>query len=51
VWGFTGGLVASLLRTAGWEQPWDAGDVRDLDGAVAAARGRAVAAARGSVDR
>jgi hypothetical protein len=51
VWGFTGGLVASLLRMAGWEQPWDAGDVRDLDGAVAAARGRAVAAARGSVDR
>ena len=39
VWGFTGGLVASLLRMAGWEQPWDTLDVRDLDAAVADARG------------
>ena len=39
VWGFTGGLVASLLRMAGWEQAWDTSDVRDLDGAIADARG------------
>lgn len=23
VWGFTGGLVASLLRLGGWERPWE----------------------------
>ena len=23
VWGFTGGLLASVLRLAGWELPWD----------------------------
>lgn len=23
VWGFTGGLVAHLLRLGGWERPWD----------------------------
>ena len=39
VWGFTGGLVAALLRLAGWEQPWDTQDVRDLDTAIADARG------------
>lgn len=39
VWGFTGGLVASLLRMAGWDQPWDTRDVRDLDAAIADARG------------
>lgn len=39
VWGFTGGLVAALLRMAGWEQPWDTQDVRDLDAAIADARG------------
>lgn len=39
VWGFTGGLVASLLRMAGWERDWDTHDVRDLDAAVRDARG------------
>ncbi|NYI05606.1 NUDIX hydrolase [Allostreptomyces psammosilenae] len=23
VWGFTGGLIAGVLRFAGWERPWD----------------------------
>ena len=23
VWGFTGGLLASVLRLAGWELPWN----------------------------
>jgi 8-oxo-dGTP pyrophosphatase MutT (NUDIX family) len=31
VWGFTAGLLAGLLRLAGWERPWNAADVRDLD--------------------
>ena len=31
VWGFTGGLLASLLMLAGWARPWDETDVRELD--------------------
>lgn len=31
VWGFTGGLLATLSSLAGWDRPWDTGDVRDLD--------------------
>ncbi len=38
VWGFTGGVVASLLQLAGWEREWDTADVRDLDASVARAR-------------
>jgi 8-oxo-dGTP pyrophosphatase MutT (NUDIX family) len=30
VWGFTAGLLDQLLRLAGWEQPWDRTDVREL---------------------
>jgi 8-oxo-dGTP pyrophosphatase MutT (NUDIX family) len=30
VWGFTAGLLDRLLRLAGWEQPWDAADVREM---------------------
>jgi 8-oxo-dGTP pyrophosphatase MutT (NUDIX family) len=30
VWGFTGGLVHAVLRTGGWERPWDAERVEDL---------------------
>jgi 8-oxo-dGTP pyrophosphatase MutT (NUDIX family) len=30
VWGFTAGLLDRLTRLAGWEQPWDAADVREL---------------------
>jgi 8-oxo-dGTP pyrophosphatase MutT (NUDIX family) len=38
VWGFTGGLLSALLHLGGWERPWDATRVRDLDEAWAAAR-------------
>ncbi|GAA2988318.1 NUDIX hydrolase [Actinokineospora diospyrosa] len=31
IWGFTAGLLTMLLAVGGWERPWDAGDVRDLD--------------------
>jgi 8-oxo-dGTP pyrophosphatase MutT (NUDIX family) len=37
VWGFTGGLLTMLLSLAGWEQPWDTSDVRELDDAWEAA--------------
>ncbi len=30
VWGFTGGLLATLIELAGWVQPWDVSDVRGL---------------------
>lgn len=30
VWGFTALVLADLLQVAGWEQPWDLADVRDL---------------------
>lgn len=43
VWGFTGGLLSTLLHLGGWERPWDASRVRDLDEAWAAARGQEVA--------
>ena len=38
VWGFTGGLLSSVLPLGGWERPWDASRVHDLDEAWAAAR-------------
>jgi 8-oxo-dGTP pyrophosphatase MutT (NUDIX family) len=38
VWGFTGGLLSTLLHLGGWERPWDATRVLDLDEAWAAAR-------------
>ncbi|BDH59468.1 CoA pyrophosphatase [Tsukamurella sp. PLM1] len=41
VWGFTGGLVSALIAAAGWERPWDAGDVRPLTDEVRAAAARA----------
>jgi len=31
VWGFTAGLVDRLLALGGWERPWDASRVRELD--------------------
>jgi 8-oxo-dGTP pyrophosphatase MutT (NUDIX family) len=45
VWGFTVGLLSALLHLGGWERPWDATRVRDLDEAWAAVRaeGREVA--------
>ena len=31
VWGFTGGLLSTLIRLAGWERPWDEARVVPLD--------------------
>ncbi|KIQ14321.1 NUDIX hydrolase [Rhodococcus sp. Leaf7] len=36
VWGFTAGVLSGVLETAGWSAPWDNGDVRDLETALAA---------------
>lgn len=33
VWGFTGGLLDAVITLAGWAQPWDGSDVRELDAA------------------
>jgi 8-oxo-dGTP pyrophosphatase MutT (NUDIX family) len=35
VWGFTGQVIAALLDCAGWTQPWNTDDVRELDDAMA----------------
>ena len=35
IWGFTGGLLSTLMAMAGWERPWDTHDVRDLDTVLA----------------
>lgn len=35
VWGFTGQVIAAMLDVAGWAQPWDTTDVRELDEAMA----------------
>lgn len=32
IWGFTAGLLTSLLALGGWERPWDPGSVRELPG-------------------
>jgi 8-oxo-dGTP pyrophosphatase MutT (NUDIX family) len=34
VWGFTGGLLSTLLRLAGLDQPWDTSRVVDLDAPI-----------------
>ena len=42
VWGFTAGVIATLLELAGWARPWDPAQIRELPDAsapVAAARG------------
>ena len=31
VWGFTGQVISAVLDVAGWAQPWDTDDVRELD--------------------
>lgn len=36
VWGFTAGLLSTLIEEAGWERDWDTGDVRELDASLAA---------------
>jgi len=35
VWGFTGHVISAMLDVAGWAQPWDTDDVRELDEAMA----------------
>jgi 8-oxo-dGTP pyrophosphatase MutT (NUDIX family) len=35
VWGFTGQVISAILDVAGWAQPWDVDDVRELDAAMA----------------
>lgn len=35
VWGFTGQVISAVLDVAGWAQPWDVDDVRELDDAMA----------------
>ena len=35
VWGFTGQVIAAMLDVAGWSQPWNTDDVRELDDAMA----------------
>ncbi len=35
VWGFTGHVISAMLDVAGWAQPWDTEDVRELDEAMA----------------
>jgi 8-oxo-dGTP pyrophosphatase MutT (NUDIX family) len=34
VWGFTGQVISAMLDVAGWAQPWDTSDVRELDEAM-----------------
>lgn len=34
IWGYTGEILASLLRLGGWERPWDPSDPVDLDQAL-----------------
>ena len=35
VWGFTGQVISAMLDVAGWAQPWNTDDVRELDEAMA----------------
>jgi 8-oxo-dGTP pyrophosphatase MutT (NUDIX family) len=35
VWGFTGQVISAMLDVAGWAQPWNTDDVRELDDAMA----------------
>lgn len=35
VWGFTGQVISAMLDVAGWAKPWDTGDMRELDDAMA----------------
>ncbi|MBH0779159.1 CoA pyrophosphatase [Nocardia sp. NEAU-351] len=36
VWGLTGGILAGIFASAGWEPDWDREDVRDLEATLAA---------------
>lgn len=35
VWGFTGHVISAMLDVAGWAQPWNTEDVRELDETMA----------------
>ncbi|EUA86738.1 putative nTP pyrophosphohydrolase [Mycobacterium ulcerans str. Harvey] len=35
VWGFTGQVISAVLDVAGWSEPWDTSDLRELDDAMA----------------
>ncbi|AEV72737.1 ADP-ribose pyrophosphatase [Mycolicibacterium rhodesiae NBB3] len=35
VWGFTGQVVSAMLDVAGWAQPWNTDDIRELEDAMA----------------
>lgn len=35
VWGFTGQVISAMLDVAGWAEPWNTRDVRELDEAIA----------------
>ena len=35
VWGFTGQVISAILDVAGWAQPWNIDDVRELDEVMA----------------
>jgi 8-oxo-dGTP pyrophosphatase MutT (NUDIX family) len=35
VWGFTGQVISAILDVAGWAQPWECNDVRELNAAMA----------------
>jgi 8-oxo-dGTP pyrophosphatase MutT (NUDIX family) len=35
VWGFTGQVISAMLDVAGWAEPWNTDDVRELDAAMA----------------
>ncbi|OBB75341.1 CoA pyrophosphatase [Mycobacterium sp. 852014-52144_SCH5372336] len=35
VWGFTGQVISAMLDVAGWAKPWNTGDVRELEDAMA----------------
>ena len=34
VWGFTGQVISAVLDVAGWAQPWNTHDIRELDDAM-----------------
>ncbi len=39
VWGFTGQVISAMLDVAGWAQPWDTTDIRELGEAMASVGG------------
>jgi 8-oxo-dGTP pyrophosphatase MutT (NUDIX family) len=41
VWGFTGQVISAMLDVAGWADPWDTDDIRELDEAMALVGGDA----------